>query len=121
MQDRTVEYPTVAKYDRVREGLRGIAVFTRASTVKTTAPVVGSTVTYVVESARHEDGDYIFVECIDDQGVVRLVLPPKVAAVIASQREALTARRRSIASKATAKARADRGELPGFMRKKKAA
>jgi hypothetical protein len=43
-----------------------------------------------------------------------------VTAVIKSQERSLTSRRRSISSKATAKARKDRGELPGFMKKKKA-
>ena len=39
------------------------------------------------------------------------------APATSSQRDSLTARRRSIAGRAQAKARKDRGELPGFMRK----
>jgi hypothetical protein len=58
----------------------------------------------------------IFVEVMDENGVTRLALPPRVAALIASQRDALTARRRSIASKALAQARKDRGEVP-FLKK----
>jgi len=37
-----------------------------------------------VETARHEElGDYIFIECMDEAGVVRLCLPPRVANAIA--------------------------------------
>ena len=38
---------------------------------------------------------------------------------IASQRDSLTSRRRSQAAKKRAKERMERGELPGFMKKKK--
>ncbi len=109
---------TVAKYDRVRGGLEGIALFTRPSTIKNVQIVTGKSETFVVETARHEElGDTIFIEMMDDVGVTRLALPPRVANAIASQRDSLTARRRSIAGRAQAKARKDRGELPGFMRK----
>jgi hypothetical protein len=53
---------------------------------------------------------------MDESGVVRLALPPKVANVIASQRDSLSARRRSIAARRVAQERKERGELPGFMR-----
>jgi hypothetical protein len=112
---------TVAKYDRVRGGLEGVALFTKPSTVKNVQIITGKTETFVVETARHEElGDTIFVECMDENGVTRLALPPRVCAAIASQRDSLTARRRSRAAKALAQARKDRGELPGFMRKQRA-
>jgi hypothetical protein len=111
---------TVAKYDRLRGGLQGVALFTKPSTVKSVQTITGKSETFVVETARHEElGDYIFIECMDEAGVVRLCLPPRVANAIASQRDSLTSRRRSIASKTVARARMDRGELPGFMRKKR--
>jgi len=111
---------TIQKYDRIRGGLQGVALFTKPSTIRTVQTITGRAETFVVETARHEEfGDYIFVECVDETGVVRLCLPPKVANAIAAQRDGLTSRRRSIASKATAQARKDRGELPGFARKKR--
>lgn len=64
-----------------------------------------------------EKGDYVFIECVDDSEVTRLALPPKVANAIASQRDALTARRRSQAGKVRAREAKERGELPGFMRR----
>jgi hypothetical protein len=42
-----------------------------------------------------------------------------IAFLCVTQRDSLTARRRSIASKAMAKNRMERGELPVFMRQKK--
>ncbi len=110
---------TVTKFDRVRGGLEGVALFTRPSTVKNVQIITGKAETFVVETARHEElGDTIFIECMDEDGVTRLALPPKVAKAIASQRDSLTARRRSRAAKAKAQARKDRGELPGFMKNK---
>lgn len=97
-----------------------MALFTKPSTIRNVQAITGRAETFVVETARHEElGDYVFVECVDETGVIRLCLPPKVANAIAAQRESLTSRRRSIASKAVAKARKDRGELPGFMKGKK--
>jgi hypothetical protein len=49
-----------------------------------------------------------------------MILPPKVATVIASQCASLTTTRRRIAGKARAKADKEAGILPGFMRRKKA-
>jgi hypothetical protein len=90
---------TVAKYDRLRGGLQGVALFTKPSTVKNVQTITGKSETFVVETARHEElGDYISIECMDEAGVVRLCLPPRVANAIASQRDSLTSRRRSIAS-----------------------
>jgi hypothetical protein len=88
--------------------------------VKNVQTLTGKAETFVVETCRHEElgGDFIFIECMDENGVTRLALPPKLASVIASQRDSLTARRRSMASKATAQARKARGELPGFLRRK---
>lgn len=90
----------ISKYDRLRGGLKGIAMFTKPSTVRTIEDLTGKAETFVVETCRHEDnGDYIFVEQVDENGVTRMALPPKVANAIASQRDALTGRRRSAAAK----------------------
>jgi hypothetical protein len=50
---------TVAKYDRLRGGLQGVALFTKPSTVKNVQTITGKSETFVVETARHEElGDY---------------------------------------------------------------
>ena len=119
MADAPIQYDTINKYDRLYGGMREVGLMTKPSAVKVTESITGRSETFVVQTARHaESGDYIFIERMDENGVTRIVLPPKVAKAIASHRNALTARRRSIHSKAAAKARKDRGELPGFMRKK---
>lgn len=112
---------TIGKYARLYAGMRDVCLRTKPSTIKT-VDLIGRAETFIVETMRHaEKGDYIFIECMDETGLTRVALPPKVAAAISSQRDSLTARRRSIASKALAQARKDRGEVPAFMRKKKAA
>ena len=109
----------VNKYDRLRGGLQGVALFTKPSTVKNVVNITGQSETFVVETARHDElgGDFIFVEMMDEAGVVRIALPPKVANAIASQRDSLSKRRRSIASKALMQARKARGEKFGFQKK----
>jgi hypothetical protein len=108
---------TIPKYDRIRGGLEGVALFTKPSTVQNVQTVTGRAETFIVRTARTEEvGDTIFIECLDELGVTRLALPPKVANTLARQREALTAKSRSRAAKQLAKERKDRGELPGFMR-----
>jgi len=52
---------------------------------------------------------------------MRLVIPPKVADAIARQREALTTKVRRKVGREIAAARKERGELPGFMKRKKEA
>lgn len=118
------EETSISKYDRLRGGLKDVPgiLFTRPSTVKSVQDITGKAETYVIETCRFQEkgGDFIFIECIDEnQAVTRLALPPKVSDAIASQRDSLTARRRSAAAKRLAQERKDRGEVPGFLRKKK--
>jgi hypothetical protein len=110
---------TVQKYDRIRGGLEGGALFTKPSTIRNVETITGRAETFVIETGRHaEFGDFVFIECVDENGTTRLCCPPKVADAIASQRDRLAARRRSIAAKAQAKARKDRGERPAFLKRK---
>jgi hypothetical protein len=96
----TNETQIVTKYDRIYGGLQDVSLSTKASTVKTVQAVTGKSESFIVQTLRHEElGDFIFIEHLDENGVVRLALPPKVANLIASQRDALTARRRSISSR----------------------
>lgn len=108
----------VHKYDRLYGNLMDVSISTKPSTVKVVQPITGRAETFIIQTARHEDkGDYIFVECADENGLVRLVLPPKVANAIASQRDSLSKRRRSIASKAAIQSRIARGEIISFKKK----
>jgi hypothetical protein len=108
----------ITKFDRIRGGLLDVALFTRPSTIQNIESITGKSETFIVQSCRFEDkGDYIFVQLVDDAGVIRIVLPPKVANAIAAQRDSMTGTRRSKAAQRTAQDRKDRGELPGFMKK----
>jgi hypothetical protein len=110
----------ISKYDRLYGALRDVSIYTKPSTIQN-VDLTGRAETFIVQTMRHEErGDTIFVQCLDENAnVIRLALPPKVANAIASQKDALTARRRSSSAKAVARARMERGELPGFMRAKK--
>lgn len=110
---------TISKYDRIYGGLQGgNNLQTKATTIEHVS-LTGETETFVIQTIRDEHGDHVAIKFIDKDGVKRLILPPKAANTINRQREALTARGRSIASKAVAQARKDRGELPGFMKHRK--
>jgi hypothetical protein len=112
---------TVSKFDRIRGGLHNVAIFTKPSTIQNVQSITGRAETFIVETARFEDqGDTIFVQCVDEnEKVIRLALPPKVADCIAYQRASLTTRRRSAAGKRRAAADKEAGIQPGFMRGKK--
>jgi len=109
----------IHKYDRTYGSIIDVSITTKPSTVKVSQPITGRSETFIIQTARHEAGDYIFVECADENGLVRLALPPKVASAIASQRESLTKRRRSIASRAAMKQRIAEGYKPTFKRRSK--
>jgi hypothetical protein len=98
--------------------LLDVSIHTKPSTVKVVQPLTGRAETFIIQTLRHEDnGDYIFIECADENGLVRLVLPPKVANAVASQRESLTKRRRSIASRTSMRSRIAGGYVPTFKKK----
>lgn len=94
-------------------------VKTKPSTVRTVPPLgVGGTQVFVCQTYRQrERGDTIFLEVVNNAGVVRLVIPPQVANTIARQRDALTTKVRSKIGKANAADLQARGIKPGFMRK----
>lgn len=94
-----MEEVTITKFDRVRGGLKDVALFTQPSTVQFLQAITGKSETFIVETCRYPEhgGDYIFLQVIDENGTVRVALPPKVANTIASQRDSLTTRRRRIA------------------------
>ena len=112
------EEKTIKKYDRVRGDLEGVAVFTKPSTVMNVQVMTGKAETFTVVTARHHElGDYIFVECVDEDGVTRVALPPKVSRAILRQRDSLTAMIRSRHGKEVAKKRKERGEPWPFLKK----
>jgi hypothetical protein len=114
-----------SEFDRVMGSLQGLpdVVHTQPSTVRVVPPLgIGGVQLFVIQTYRQrETGDTIFLEHVSNGVATRIVLPPKVSNIINKQRDALTGKTRSKAAKAVAQARADRGEVPGFMRGKKKA
>ncbi len=85
---------------------------TRPSTIVDTTPIVGLSQTFIVQSYRQREvGDRIFIQYVDSSGTQRIVIPPKVADVIARQRSALTKKSRSKAARES-----QDGRQPGFMK-----
>jgi hypothetical protein len=114
-----LEEQVISKFDRAFGGLvGGNALKTKPTTIETTEPLTGEAETFIVQTVRTESGDHIVVKFIDKTGVVRLILPPKVANLIASQRDSLTTRRRSAAGRAAMKRRMDEGFAPAFANKR---
>lgn len=112
-----------SKFDRLMGSLTDLNETVRsAETVTRDTPLFGvgeGTTTYITQTIRQKDvGDFIFVEVVSEEGTVRLVLPPKVAAVIARQRDTLTDKSRSRAARTVAEDRKARGEVPGFMKRR---
>jgi hypothetical protein len=109
-------------YDRQLGSLHDLpdVVKTKPATIRVVPPLaIGGTQVFVVQTFRQrERGDTIFLEVMGQDGAVRLVLPPEVSNSIARQRDAVTARTRSKAAKASAEDRKARGIQPGFARRK---
>src|SRR5436190_20363318 len=113
----------VDPFDRTIGVLHGLpdVTLTKTSVTRVVPPFgVGGTQLYVVQTYRQrEQGDTIFLEHVSETGTVRLLIPPQVSAVIARQREQLTAKTRSKAAKAVAQERKERGEIPAFLKSKR--
>ena len=118
------DYRMVDAFDRIRAGMDGRpdVTRTRISTVRNVDALVGNVSTFLIESVREkEEGDTIFLEVASKDGNVRIVLPPRVANVIARQRESLVSKVRSKAAKVqAAQGKADGSEPFGGQRFKRA-
>jgi hypothetical protein len=87
------QYETLTKYDRVYAGLiGGNNLQTKATTIEYVQTVTGETETYIIQTVRAQDGDYIVIKFMDKEGVKRLVLPPRVANTIGRQHNTLSTR-----------------------------
>lgn len=107
----------IPKYNRVRGGLN--AVFARPTTCRAVEETTGLADSYMVECGRDQEGQtHCFIERTDEEGVLRLYLPPNVVNTIIRQRDGLGARVHRRKAKENAQARKDAGILPGFCKRK---
>ncbi len=114
-------YKTADKFDRLLGSLVGIpdATKTKPTTCVVHTPLIGAAQTFIVQTFRvRELGDTIFIQYVDDEGSVRIAIPPEVAEAIARQRDSLTTKVRKRIGRDQAAARKARGEQPGFMKGK---
>ena len=93
------------------DGLPGV-LKSRPSTVRTVLPLVGNAQTWICQTVRSEDGDTVFLELASREGLVRLVVPPKVVAAMRRQHDGLVNRARSRAAREAATTRAQAGMEP---------
>ena len=115
-EDRQVD-----AFDRAVGALTDLpdVIRTRPSVQRITLPLVGHSHTFITQTFKQRDvGDTIFLEVSSKEGHFRLVLPPKVADVIARQRDSLAHRSRSKAAKEKTERRMAEGFVP--FRKKQA-
>ncbi len=112
-------YKSVDRFDVLYGGLANLPDVTKVkpSPITVYTNVIGAVRNFTVQTMRQADkGDTIFIQCLDSEGSVRLVIPPEVAEVIARQRDALSAKNRKRAAKERAAKDKAAGVVPGFMR-----
>lgn len=90
---------TIDKFDRTFGALQDVALCSKPTTIEYVEPVTGRVQTFVVQTFRTENGDYIFIKTMDDGGLIRIALPPKVTATMSRQKVALSKRSRSLRGK----------------------
>lgn len=123
------QYRTVDKFDRMMGALASLPEVTHSkpSTVVVTTPLIGCTQTFIIQTYRQIDRDgedsksrdTVFLQYVDDEGRIRLVIPHEAIMAVIRQHEAVGTKLRKRIAKEQAQARKARGELPGFMKGKK--
>lgn len=107
-------------------GLPDVA-HTKQSTIQVVTQVVGNAETWIVQTYRMTDplGDKpstdetIFLQVIARNRAIRLVVPPRVAAVIARQHDSLTSMNRRKGAQQAVETRKARGIQPAFLKRKR--
>ena len=119
-EERTDAMPD--SFDRMLGQLQGLpdVIRTRPTNIQDVPPLgVGGSSTFIVQSVRQKErGDLIFLQVVDRTGTTRIVIPAKVANLIARQRESLSKMTRRKNGKERAENDKALGIVPGFLRKK---
>ena len=112
-------------FDRTLRALRGLpdVTETKPATKRAYSTVIELAQTFIVHTLRQSDGeskprDHCFLEYVDAEGSIRIVLPPEVCDTIARQRDALGSKNRKKAAKREAARRTAAGIKPGFLKTK---
>ena len=113
MERQTTELDTFDRTLGALDGLPGVLATSQA-TIQMTSPLVGNAETFIVQTVRQPDtGDTIFLQAISAGRSFRLVIPPRVAATIARQRDALTGRARVRGARQAVQTKREAGQVLG--------
>jgi hypothetical protein len=107
--------PRADHYDRLIGSLTGLpdVLESRPSTVTTTVPMLGLSQTFVVQTFKQRElGFTIFIQQVDAEGKIRLVLPPRVALAIFRQVDSLMKRSKKKAAQQALETRRSRQDDP---------
>jgi hypothetical protein len=114
--------PTVDNYSRLMGSLDGLPdVIQTRPTPHQHIPQfgIGGVEMFTVQTFRQREvGDTIFLMHSSSSGTIRLVIPPKVAEIIARQHDQVGKTNRKKQAKRVAQERMDAGIMPGFMKKR---
>lgn len=80
------------RFDRIYGQLHELAPMSRPSTITEALPIAGNVTTWIVQTALHDSGAVTFLQSIDAEGQVRLVLPAKVVRTLIAQEARLRER-----------------------------
>jgi hypothetical protein len=120
-------------YDRLLGALDGLpgVLATEPSTIEIITPLLGTSQTFIVRTVRQQDRVErdgketalpakftVFLKFDSVHGLIKVALPPKVADLIARQRDALTTRANKRTARRAAETRKERGYVPTFTKKK---
>lgn len=87
---------------------------TQQATVTATTPIVGHAETFIVQTVRQvEVGDTVFLQVLSAARSLRLVIPPRVMATLARQRDSLDAKRRVAGARKAVQTKRDKGQRIG--------
>ena len=128
MQETTEQPRTANKFAKTLAGLQGgNSLETKPVTIQHIAyasKVTGEMQTFIVQTIRLEDGDYVALTIIEDGETVQAVIPPRVTRAIARQAVAVgkkdDARKKKIRSdhmKNVMRERMANGFIPSFVKK----
>jgi hypothetical protein len=127
-------YRTIDKFDRMMGALANLPDVSQSkpSTVVAMSPLIGEAQTFIVQTFRQTERDQnskgeevtrskdtVFMQYVDGEGRIRLVIPHQAIDAIIRQRDALTTKIRKRIGKQQAQARKARGETPAFLKMKK--
>lgn len=120
-EHKVTEQITKDPYDRLLSSMMGLPNGAHTQpTVVQHIDFYGNATSYMIQTVRSEEGVVAFITQVTAQGSVRYMLPQSVLQTIDRQRDSVTTQLRRRHGKRLAEERAARGEVPGFMKGKKA-